>query len=62
MLSKANARRVEEQKETIFVISGRVWTLESVEKRARRAGIQGGTEVQAGKSLSRFKLEEANRT
>lgn len=51
MLSKANARRVEEQKDTTFVIGGRVWTLDSVEKRAKRAGIQGGTEVQAGKSL-----------
>jgi hypothetical protein len=60
MLSKANARKVEKQKETVFVISGRVWTLESVEKRARRAGVHGGTGVHAGKSLPVSSFERAN--
>jgi len=62
MLSKANERRVEEQKETVFVIGGRVWTIESVEKRVRRAGIQGRTEVQTGKSIPFSSLERLTRT
>jgi len=51
MLSKAQARMAEEEKETVFVISGRVWTVDRIEKSAKRNKWPTGTELPAGMSF-----------
>jgi hypothetical protein len=50
-MEKAVARNLEEEKDTIFVIAGREWTLERVEQRAKRSGWRRGTQLAMRKPL-----------
>ena len=53
MVAKGDKRKLEDKKETIFIIGGRVWTLDRIQKSVRRVRKDNVEVIAASKKFLR---------